>query len=139
MMGESIYVELRAVIESGFGEGAYYVQLYSSRFEESLGLKPYPGTLNARVIDGESDLARCISSSKPILIPPPEGRCELKPVIALPAEIIASSSILKVYLVKPLASKHSDDVIELISSVRIRDELRLKDGDLIVVRVYCRG
>ncbi|MEM0341090.1 MAG: DUF120 domain-containing protein [Acidilobaceae archaeon] len=119
-------------------EGAYYVELYSKSFEEALGLKPYPGTLNMRVLDGLEELKKCLAEGEPVVVKPPVDKAWLNPVLAYPAELKTLPTV-KVYLIRPLVTKHGDKVIELISNVSLREELKLKDGDVIVLKVCCKG
>jgi riboflavin kinase len=39
------------IVLSGFGDGEHYVKIYMDKFEEVLKFKPYPGTLNLKIID----------------------------------------------------------------------------------------
>lgn len=114
------------------------MELYSESFEELLGFRPYPGTLNARVVKGIEELRACLAEGEPAVVRPPKSKADLKPVLAYPAELKALPAI-KVYLVRPLASKHGDDVVELVSDVSLRKALGLKDGDAIALRVCCKG
>lgn len=136
MAEECRYVEVEALVERGLGEGAYYVSIYSPSFERALGFKPYPGTLNARVYGASSSLRDCLDSGGHVLVEPPVGSRGLKPVLVYRAELVGEPRA-RVYLVKPLASKHGDDVIELISNTYLREALGLRDGDVVRVRVYC--
>ncbi|MEM4500973.1 MAG: DUF120 domain-containing protein, partial [Thermofilaceae archaeon] len=70
----SLYAKLKEILESpsemiltgrvftGLGEGAYYIQIpfYMRQFEEKLGFKPYPGTLNLKLIRRDEVLKRAL-------------------------------------------------------------------------------
>jgi len=57
-----VEVELQGFVFTGLGEGAYYLQIpyYARKFEEKLGFKPYPGTLNIRLTGRDQVLRRLI-------------------------------------------------------------------------------
>jgi riboflavin kinase len=46
------YVELKGILVSGMGEGAYYMGLkgYTKQFKPKIGYIPFPGTLNVKLI-----------------------------------------------------------------------------------------
>lgn len=121
---------------TGFGEGAYYVTKsgYSGQFEEKLGFKPYPGTLNLRL--------RTIDDIK--------ARKELE---ALPGIVIKgfmngerSYGDVKCHRVKINETvdgalllihrtHYSQDVVEIIARESLRKKLGLRDGDLVQLKV----
>jgi riboflavin kinase len=45
------HVELKGILVSGMGEGAYYMALkgYTKQFKSKIGYVPFPGTLNVRL------------------------------------------------------------------------------------------
>ncbi|WOF16712.1 DUF120 domain-containing protein [Methanoplanus sp. FWC-SCC4] len=121
-------------VVSGLGEGRYYVAIpgYVAQFKERLGIDPFPGTLNVKLdpanvetrkkaemhgwvdIDGFKADERTFGAAK-----------------CLPCRI----SGIKCAIIVPGRTHHLDDVIEIISGVRLREELGLKDGIRITVEV----
>jgi len=120
-------VKIRGVVVSGIGEAGFYVKLYSDYFKELLGEEPYPGTLNI-VIDSCSVLGEVFSDNH--LVKP------RKPGLA-PAYI--RRGVLggfNVVVVKPLVTRHDCRVLEVVSTIKLRDVLGLRDGDVIEIELY---
>jgi len=127
-------IELEGTIVSGIGEGQYYISIdgYAKQFKEKLGFVPYPGTLNVKIkehclalrkrmeempyikIDGFSDGQRTYGASDcyPISI---KGVCG--------------------YIIVPERTHYQQDLLEIIAPVKMRTELKLKDGDAVSVVV----
>ncbi|OYT40796.1 MAG: riboflavin kinase [Desulfurococcales archaeon ex4484_58] len=114
-------------VVKGLGEGARYVSLYSSVFEKYLGFKPYPGTLN---IDVGRDVSKEFSSIPAILIPPPYDG--LGYVLAYEGLI----DDLKVYVIKPVITRHKWNILEVISEYNLRQYLNLHDGSIVKITIY---
>lgn len=117
---------------TGVGEGAYYMSQegYRSQFRGRLGFEPYPGTLNLRVpncfveeislrpgikIEGFRDGDRSFGG----------GRC-------YPIKI-GSSLDCAIFL--PDRTHYPPDVLEIVSSKNLRNEMRLSDGDVVCLTV----
>ncbi len=120
-------------VTSGLGEGRYYMSQpgYVVQFLERLGYTPFPGTLNVRVepevlarigsvrhwkglrIDGLQANGRTFGGATCYA-----GRVQGRPC----------------HLIQPDRS-HYEDVVELIAPESLREALRLKDGDRVVVEV----
>ncbi|MDD4126062.1 MAG: DUF120 domain-containing protein [Methanomicrobium sp.] len=119
---------------SGLGEGRYYVSIpgYVKQFKEKLGFEPYPGTLNIRIdpagvgtrkkaefhgwvdIDGFTADDRTFGSARCLL-------CRINGY--------------KCAVIVPGRSHYPDDIIEVISEVRLREKLNLTDGSRVKVEV----
>ena len=129
-------MEFRGSVFTGLGEGAYYMSLegYRKQFRKKLGFDPYPGTLNLKLssisyrkqledvarmpgirIEGFTDGIRTYGSLKcfPALVEDRRG-----------AMLIIERT------------HYDTGVMEVIAPVRIRDELMLKDGDMVTVKVF---
>ena len=127
-------LEIHGKTVSGFGEGGYYINKpeYQNQFEEKLGFKAYPGTLNIKVdkkyimnrkkmkqinsvkIDGFHDGNRTFGSAK----------CYFAQIENIDCAIIV-----------PERTHHEEDFLEIIAPVQLRDELNLKDGTEITIFV----
>ncbi|RUM33240.1 MAG: riboflavin kinase [Archaeoglobus sp.] len=121
-------------VTSGIGEGAYYVSLegYRKQFIEKLGFNPFPGTLNLKIPKEQMFFRKLLDRETGIKI---EGfsaenrtfgdvksfRCNIKGVVSA--------------IVIPQRTHYPDNVLEVISPIKLRDELGLKDGDVIDVEV----
>jgi len=107
---------MKAMVVSGKGEGAKYVEVYSNKLKKEIGFVPYPGTLNLKVKS----------------IPPLEtlridafgkfGAVEMAPC-AVNRE--------RAFAVFPEKGKHEGNVVEVIAEKNIKAVLSLEDGDFV--------
>jgi riboflavin kinase len=127
-------VRIRGRIFSGVGEGRYYVSLegYRKQFIEKLGFDPYPGTLNMRVLKEEMYFRKRLDEEDGVLIDgfKTEDRT-FGEVKAFPCRIKGIEGAVVI----PKRTHYPKDILELISPVKLRDALGLKDGDVIEVEV----
>lgn len=121
--------EVRGRVFSGMGKGRYYVghPEYQRRFEEALGYRPYPGTLNVKLeeegaISGLRSLRR--SGGRTI-----EG-------FDIDGESFSSLACFdgklrgeRVTLLFIDVTYYNESVAELISPAYLRGKVGLKDGD----------
>lgn len=116
---------------SGLGEGRYYVQIegYQKQFKEKLNLTPYPGTLNIEV--NPVELKEFFQTKNQIII---EGFVTKERtfggILCYPIKI---NKKLPGYLIKPLRSTHTENIIEIIAPVYLRGEFELEDGSEIII------
>ncbi len=131
-----VFVKLVGVVVKGVGEGRKYVEIYSKAFEDALGFKPYPGTLNVE-LNKESELKMpTILNSKPYaVINPPQNHLVAVYVWKSFVGKINSSSKIVAYVVRPMKTVHGLNIVELISSENIRKKLGLVDGDFVEINV----
>ena len=122
---------ITGVIFSDLGEGSYFMALdwVQRALREKLGFSPYPATLNLRLDPEDIPVWREIKgSAKSAEIPSPKptfcaARC-------FPAEI---GSKVRGAVIVPGVAGYPEDKIEVIAPVRVKDELRVKDGDRIAL------
>ncbi len=126
---------LRGRVFTGFGEGAYYMSIpyYYKQFVEKLGFKPYIGTLNLKLKSiHDLEVKKLL-----YLLPGIEikgfsnGKRSYGGAKCFKAKINGINGA--VILIE--RTHYGDDVIEVISPKRLRDELNLKDGDEVIVEV----
>ncbi|MHA1199062.1 MAG: DUF120 domain-containing protein [Candidatus Heimdallarchaeaceae archaeon] len=127
-------IELKGTVFAGRGEGKYYVSqtAYMKSFQSKLGYKPFHGTLNIRIGANYTDHLDLIRGSWPIIIPGFES--EERPfddVLCYPLKIVGLDA--KVAGIFPRRSHYGANVLELISNVNIREELKLEDDDEILI------
>jgi len=120
-------------IISGAGQGAFFTQLdwVQEQCLEKLGFKPYPGTLNIQIHEEMVPVIETLPQEQIIeLIPPDSNFCSGKvfPVVVegLPAAVVLPEEDVRV---------HGKNIIEIISNVRLKDALGLKDGDSITIMI----
>ncbi|ABL77508.1 DUF120 domain-containing protein [Thermofilum pendens] len=134
----STFLTLRGYVVPGLGEGAIYMGIprYVEAFKEVLGYEPYPGTLNIKLVDEDVYLRRALREKRVGFriegFRLDEGR-ESCGVTVYKAMIMANGVTVSGAALDIDKTKHGDEILELIAPVRLRDELRLKDGDKVEV------
>ena len=143
----SLYARLKEILESpseiiltgrvftGLGEGAYYIQIpfYMRQFEEKLGFKPYPGTLNLKLISKEDVLKKAlVERAARIEI---KGFSDGKRSYGGAKCVKAHIDDEEVAIVFIDRTHYPIDVIEIIAPACLREKLRLKDGDKVTLRI----
>ncbi len=121
---------IHGVLVHGLGEGAYYVDMYSERFQSALGFKPYSGTLNVRIVDEESRKAINRMKHTPPLIVNGftlEGRT-FGDVICYRVKV---NDKIEAAIVIAQRTHHSQNILEVIAPFNIRKKLGLKDDDRV--------
>jgi len=122
-------ISFSGIVKKSFGEGAYYVKIYSKKFKNKLGFKPFLGTLNLKVnpakskefilnsvdrfVDGFSDDSRTFGG-----------------VHCYEAKI---NDEVDGALVVPVRARHPNDIVELIAPISLRKRFSLKDGDKVII------
>ncbi len=126
---------MNAAVFSGLAEGSYYMSLegYRKQFKSKLGFNPFPGTLNLKV--RKQDLGeRRLLESYPFI--PIEGFANEKRSYggAKCYKAIVDEKARGAILI-PIRAHYGEDVVEIISPESLRKRLRLKDGDVVRIRV----
>ncbi|MBI3859011.1 MAG: CTP-dependent riboflavin kinase [Thaumarchaeota archaeon] len=123
-------MEIRGRVFTGMGKGRYYVghPEYQRRFEAALGYRPYPGTLNVKVEEGDS--AKALQELRRMDAIRVDG-------FKLGEETFSSLRCFpgalgeeKVNLLIIDITYYNERVAELISPTYLRGKLGLRDGDL---------
>lgn len=114
-------------VTTGLGKAAYFLsqEFYTREFKKNLGFVPYPGTLN--IVVGEEFLSQ-INETKDScenLIKPDEGFGAVKFIKAVLNDDINGA------IVFPAKTTHDENYLEFICEIKLRDELNLKDGDIV--------
>jgi riboflavin kinase len=123
---------INGIVSGGIGEGAYYVDVYASRFKESLGFVPFSGTLNVRVKDDDSRKAvNKMKQSVPLIVQGfSEGGRTFGDVICYRVKV---NDKYEAAVVIAQRTHHSQDILEIIAPVELRKVLKLKDNDPITL------
>lgn len=131
---------LSGVVTEGAGEGEHFVSLdgYLEQFIDELGYEPYAGTLNLE-LDAVNVAKRAeFNRLDDIHIEgwESDGR-SFGPVTCYPGmlETMIGTSYTPIHVLEPERTHHGRDQLELISDVRLRDELGLDTGEVIAVHV----
>ena len=126
-------IKLTGIAITGLGEAPLFTQVpwVKDQFINKLGIDPYPGTFNLKVIAEDRDKLNIIRQAKGIEITPEDKNyCS---AMSLPVRV---GGKIKGATVTPLVPSYPPDQLEIISSENIKQSLALKDGDLVKVEVY---
>jgi riboflavin kinase len=133
-IGKKRSIMLRGRIFTGLGEGAYYVRLegYRKQFRKKLGFDPFPGTLNMQLLtDADVNEFQLLKATIGIEIHGFEnGGRSFGPVTCYPA-IVNDKQKAAILLIE--RTHHHPNVIELIAPQNLREQLGLKDDDVLKV------
>jgi len=125
---------MRGSVFTGLGEGRYYLSLdgYRRQISKMTGFEPYPGTLNIKISPEDLGTRRKLSKKPGYEIKgfEAEGRkfggCKL-----FKGEIEG----IECAIVIPERTHYPEDILEIVAPVNLREALKLKDGDVVKVRV----
>ncbi|MCM2251651.1 MAG: CTP-dependent riboflavin kinase [Ramlibacter sp.] len=132
MKSLKLNLEVEGTLCSGLGEGARFTQLaWAAReFRDKLGFAPYPGTLNLMLSGADWTAARSrLQQAAGIAIVPPSGFCAAKCFPVTVNDRIEGAVVL------PEVGNYPADKCEILAPVGLRQELDLRDGDAVRLRV----
>jgi riboflavin kinase len=151
----AMYKDLRQILEEilivgvvveGIGEGGYYVRIkeYYEQFKKKLGFKPYYGTLNLQLNDLNKELLEeNLKNRIPIKIIGFEREEEkengniIRRFGSVDCFKCVVSSLdnqdkkVNAAILKIKRTHHKKNIIEILATPYLREELNLKDGDRI--------
>lgn len=124
-------MEIEGIIISGTKKGSYFVsqKFYSDQFKDRLGFKPFAGTLNIQLPREYLKEINRITEGKMEIIKGKEGFGDVKFIKAILDNQINGA------LVFPVKTQHTHDILEFIASENLRENLHLKDGDLVTLKI----
>ena len=133
ILEKPIKMKLHGNVQSGLGEGRYYISRkgYIVQFQEKLGFIPYLGTLNLRIKPGSELSLRKLRSMDGIHI---DGFVTDDRTYGPVKAFLGNINGIKCAIIFPERSVYSD-VLEVISVDYLRDSLNLKDGDELLVEL----
>lgn len=127
-------ISFSGILFTGIGEGVYYVSQkpYMGQFSSKLGFTPHPGTLNLRLTE-QADQVNYLQ----ILSYPPTLVLGFRSADRTYGDVLC----YKVYLekrfpgavVRSVRSLYDNSVVEIISPLRLRREMKVEDGSRISV------
>jgi riboflavin kinase len=127
-------ITIRGRIFKGLGEGAYYVSQpsYRGQFEQILGFKPYPGTLNIRLSPQEVQKRKELETYTGKTVKGFDRRNRsFGDVVCYPATINGINCAIVIIR----RTHHDESVLEVIAPVHIRSALNLEEGSDVNVTV----
>jgi riboflavin kinase len=127
---------MSGAVETGLGEGKYYVALaeYSRQLKRALGFKPYPGTLNLR-LSAPEDIAKSSALRQKAGIPVTgfeRGGRSMGTAKCFPCYI---NGEVEGAVIVPARTHYGPDVVEVLAPVWLRERLRLRDGSKVTLEV----
>ena len=128
------HLELEGTVVSGLGEGQYYISIdgYMSQFQEKLGFLPFSGTLNVKIKEYCFDLRKKMESLPYIVI---DGFSDGQRTYGASDCYRAEINGISCFIIVPERTHYQTDLLEIIAPVKMRDALKLKDGDEVTVLV----
>ena len=127
-------IVIEGSIITGLGEGAYYIEVYSSKLKDALGFRPHLGTLNVKISDDESRKAIGRMKNTPPLVLSGfthKGRT-FGDVICYRVKI---NQRIEGAVVIAQRTHHSEEILEIVAPVNIRDALNVVDNDKVTLTV----
>ncbi|MDD3042034.1 MAG: winged helix-turn-helix domain-containing protein/riboflavin kinase [Methanosarcinaceae archaeon] len=130
--------ELEGTVLTGLGEGQYYIGIpgYKKQFEEKLNFEPFPGTLNLQLDENSASRRERLREGSAVQINGFNdgersyggGKCYRVKVCGIEAALIV-----------PDRTHYPADLIEIISPIKLREALGLKDGDRVNILIVKQG
>jgi len=123
-------IKLTGKVFTGLDEGKFYTELpgYKKQFIEKLGIQPFPGTLNLRVVPSERK--RFLHGIKPVIV---DGFTTPKRTFGDISCYPVKVSGLKAAITVPKRTIHKEDTVELICSDNLREKLKVNDSDEVTI------
>ena len=138
IFGTQKEIEMKGILETGLGEGGYYISKkgYMKQFQKKLSWKPYEGTFNLRLNDDEVPKIEAMKAAEGILIEgfEQEGRTFGKAWV-FKCSLKNSKEIVKECAIISPKRTHYRRVVEVISPIFLRGKLKAIDGDMFTIKV----
>ena len=135
-------IEMEGVLETGLGEGRYYISKkgYMTQFQNNLKWKPFEGTFNLRLHNDQIPKIEALKAAEGILINgfEQEGRTFGKAWIFNCILEKSSENVKKCAIISPKRT-HYKNVVEVISPHYLREKFGAKDGDSFKVKIQLGG
>ena len=124
-------MELKGIVTSGQGKGAYFMSqpVYQNQFKEKLNFIPFPGTLNIKIDVKEIDSLHEAPEEKIINI---KGGENFGDVLLIKAVL---NGKIEGAIVFPKRTTHGENIIEFIAPQNIKEKLGIKDGDSVKINL----
>jgi riboflavin kinase len=130
------FVELKGILVSGMGEGAFYMSLkgYTKQFKTKINYIPFPGTLNVKLTKKEYvETAQQFHAFNGISI---KGFSDEKRTYGWVKCFKAKlNNSLDCHLIILERTHHDYSIVELISKVNIRKSGNLRDGSKLTIKI----
>ncbi len=120
-------MKINGKVTTGLGKAAFFLsqEFYTNEFKKNCGFIPFPGTLNVIVAESYLDEINEIKDNCENIIKPDEGFGAVKYIDAILNDKVEGA------IVFPAKTTHEENYLEFIAENKLRDELNLKDGDIV--------
>jgi riboflavin kinase len=124
-------MELKGEVTTGLGKGKYYMskEVYQKVFDDKLGFKPFPGTLNLKVEEEEREKFEENSKTLEIRDVYEDGE-RLSNVDVSPCKIEG----VECGLLNLEFTDHPYSIAEVVAPIELREKFNLEDGDKVKLR-----
>jgi 8-oxo-dGTP pyrophosphatase MutT (NUDIX family) len=114
-------------VTAGKGKGSYFASLswFSDQVKTKLGFTPFPGTLNLRLPLQEAVKVQQHTADRLEINPPEPNFCGAVCYPVLIEDLIWGA------LVRPIATEHPPETVELIAPASVRESLGVAEGDQV--------
>ena len=127
-------MEIKGFIESGAGKGAFFTTLdwVVVQFEKAMGFKPFPGTLNVKIVPEDLSKLEVLFGKEDFeLVPDDPNFCtagfKKVRVCGVPGAAVFPSEDVRI---------HGKDIIEIMADRHVKESLDLKDGDQVTITEF---
>jgi len=122
---------LDGIVVTGLGKGAVFMSIdhYKKEFKDKLGFDPFPGTLNLIVNKEQTVILKNLG---PIRI---ESFKKNKKTFGGVSCYKVKINNIDGAIIVPDLTEHEGDMIEIISSINLKSELKIKDGDKVKIKL----
>jgi riboflavin kinase len=132
MFGTQKNIEMKGTLETGLGEGGYYISKkgYMRQFQEKLGWEPFKGTFNLRLNEDEIPKIEAMRAAEGMLINgfEQEGRTFGKAWVFKCTLNNGNITVEDCAIISPKRT-HYKRVVEVISPIFLRKKFNTKDGE----------
>jgi riboflavin kinase len=124
-------ISLKGRVSHGLGEGAKFVGLpwAGKQIKEKFGFTPYPGTLNIKLEDNYIKDLKILRNAYGVEIAPPSGYNGGKCFKAYLMDNFECAVVI------PEVEGYPEDLVEIVAPLNLRIHFKLKDGDIIMIKV----
>lgn len=116
---------IKGQVTTGQGKGSYFTSLpwFCDQVKTKLGFNPYPGTLNLHLAQGEALKVKNYMGEGVEIVPDDPNFCSAT------CHPVLIDGMIWGGLIKPVATTHPPETVEIIAPVSIRKSLKVKDGE----------
>ncbi|MEA3558536.1 MAG: DUF120 domain-containing protein [Candidatus Thermoplasmatota archaeon] len=126
-------IDVKGHLSRGLGEGAYYLSQYQYKEQliEYFNIDPFEGTLNVELSKRNSPVLDLLRKGAGVKISgfQSQGR-SFGSCICYPCTVNGKGGVIMI----PNRTLHME-TLEVVSNVKLRDELNLRDGDDVIVSI----